>query len=202
MKYSKFIHMITCLLGVAILQSVLAFHFGAFGYTAFAAENKDADTYDQDSVLKDASDFFGKSAEGLAKVIEKAFKDYGRPNAYIKGEEASGALTIGLRYGDGTLVSKSGESLRVYWSGPSIGFDYGGNASKVFVLVYHLDDSELLFRRYPAVDGSFYFVGGAGINYQQRDKVILAPIRLGVGLRAGASIGYLHYTKTKTYNPF
>ena len=168
---------------------------------AFAAENKNANTYDQDSVIKDATEFFGKSTEGLAKVIEKAFKDYGQPNAYIKGEEASGALVVGLRYGDGTLVTKSGESRRVYWSGPSIGFDYGGNASKVFVLVYHLTDSELLFQRYPAVDGSFYFVGGAAVNYQRRNKVVLAPIRLGVGLRAGASIGYMHYTKTKTYNP-
>jgi hypothetical protein len=109
---------------------------------------------------------------------------------------------VGLRYGDGTLMRKSGESHKVYWSGPSIGFDYGGNAAKVFVLVYHLDNSKQLFRRYPAVDGSFYFVGGAGINYQQRDRVILAPIRLGVGLRAGASIGYMHYTKIRTYNPF
>ena len=202
MKYlSKLILVMTFLLGVTILHSALAFNFGTFDDAAFAAENKDANTYDQDSVLKDATEFFGKSAEGLAKVVEKAFKDYGRPNAYIKGEEASGAFTVGLRYGDGTLVSKSGKSQKVYWSGPSIGFDYGGNASKVFVLVYHLDDSELLFRRYPAVDGSFYFVGGAGINYQQRDEVILAPIRLGVGLRAGASIGYVHYTKTKTYNP-
>ena len=170
--------------------------------SACAAENKGADTYDKDSVLKDATEFFGKSTEGLAKVIEKAFKDYGRPNAYIKGQEAGGAITVGLRYGDGTLMRKSGESRKVYWSGPSIGFDYGGNAAKVFVLVYHLDNSKQLFRRYPAVDGSFYFVGGAGINYQQRDRVILAPIRLGVGLRAGASIGYMHYTKTRTYNPF
>lgn len=169
---------------------------------AFAVENKDANTYDQDSVLKDATEFFGKSTEGLAKVIEKAFKDHGRPNAYVKGEEASGAITVGLRYGDGMLVRKNGKSRKVHWSGPSIGFDFGGNAAKVFVLVYNLDNTEQLFRRYPAVDGSFYFVGGAGINYQQRDKVILAPIRLGVGLRAGASIGYMHYTKTKTYNPF
>ena len=168
---------------------------------AAAAENKEAGTFDQDSVLKDATDFFGKSTEGLGKVIEKAFKEHGRPNAYIKGEEASGAFVVGLRYGDGTLVTKSGESQRVYWSGPSVGFDYGGNASKVFVLVYHLDNIEQLFQRYPAVDGSFYFVGGAGINYQQRENVILGPIRLGVGLRAGASIGYMHYTKTKTYNP-
>lgn len=202
MKYlSKLILVITFLLGVTILHSALAFNFGTFGDAAFAPDNKDANTYDQDSVLKDAAEFFGKSAEGLAKVVEKAFKEYGRPNAYIKGEEASGALTVGLRYGDGTLVTKGGESRKVFWSGPSIGFDYGGAASKVFVLVYHLDDSELLFRRYPAVDGSFYFVGGAGINYQQRDEVILAPIRLGVGLRTGASIGYVHYTKTKTYNP-
>jgi hypothetical protein len=199
---STLIFTIICILGVTAWQPPRGFNVGPFSHTAFAAENKDADTYDQDSVFRDATEFFGKSAEGLGKVIEKAFKEYGRPNAYIKGEEASGALAVGLRYGDGTLMMKNGESRRVYWSGPSIGFDYGGNASKVFVLVYHLRDSDQLFQRFPAVDGSFYFVGGAGINYQQRDDVILAPIRLGVGLRAGASVGYLHYTKTKTYNPF
>jgi hypothetical protein len=199
---TKLIIVAACLLGIAIWPSAPAFNFGPSGCTAFAAESKDADTFDQDSVLKDAADFFGKSVEGLGKVIEKAFKDHGRPDAYIKGEEASGAITVGLKYGDGMMVKKSGESVKVYWSGPSIGFDYGGNAAKVFVLVYNLTDTELLFRRYPAVDGSLYFVGGAGINYQQRDNIILAPIRLGVGLRAGASIGYLHYTKTKTYNPF
>lgn len=202
MKRFQYILMITCLLGITIFQSDLACNIGTFSHTAFAAENKDANTFDQDSVLRDATEFFGKGAEGLGKVIEKAFKDYGEPDAYIKGEEASGAITVGLRYGDGKLMKKSGESHKVYWTGPSIGFDYGGNASKVFVLVYHLRDGEKLFRRYPAVDGSFYFVGGAGINYQQRDEVVLAPIRLGVGMRAGASIGYVHYTKTKTYNPF
>ena len=172
---------------------------------ALAADNqKDAgkDTYDQDSVIKDAADFFGKSTEGLAKVIEKAFKDHGRPNGYIKGEEASGAIAVGLRYGNGTLNLKNGATRKVYWQGPSIGFDMGGNLSKVFVLVYHLPGSEKIFQRFPAVDGSFYYVAGVGINYQQRDKIILAPIRLGVGLRAGASIGYMHYTKTKTLNPF
>jgi hypothetical protein len=182
-----------------LLVAVLA------AWPASAAENKDAkdaNTFDKDSVLKDAVDFFGKTTEGLAQVIEKAFKDYGRPNAYIKGEEVGGAMTVGLRYGDGILEMKKSGAQKVYWSGPSIGFDYGANASKVFVLVYRLEDSEQLFRRYPAVDGSFYFVGGAGINYQMRDGVILAPIRLGVGMRTGASIGYLHYTKTKTYNPF
>jgi hypothetical protein len=172
------------------------------GAALAAGKDADQDTYDQDSVIKDATEFFGKSTEGLAKVIEKAFKDHGRPNGYIKGEEASGAITVGLRYGNGTLKMKSGATRKVYWQGPSIGFDVGGNVSKVFVLVYHLPGTDKIFQRFPAVDGSFYYVGGVGINYQQREKIILAPIRLGVGLRAGASIGYMHYTRTKTYNPF
>ena len=169
---------------------------------ADAQKTADKDTYDQDSILKDAANFFGSSTEGLAKVIEKAFKEHGRPNGYIKGEEASGAITVGLRYGNGTLTLKKGTARKVYWQGPSIGFDLGANASKVFVLVYHLPNSDKLFQRFPSVDGSFYYVGGVGINYQQRDKIILAPIRLGVGLRAGASIGYMHYTRQKTINPF
>ena len=171
-------------------------------YAADTSKNSDKDTYDQDSILRDAENFFGSSTEGLGKVIEKAFKEHGRPNGYIKGEEASGAITVGLRYGDGVLNLKSGGTRRVYWQGPSIGFDFGANASKVFVLVYHLSSSEKIYQRFPAVDGSFYYVGGAGINYQQRGDIILAPIRLGVGLRAGASIGYMHYTKKKTYIPF
>ena len=175
---------------------------GAASFAADAPKSADKDTYDQDSVLKDAVAWFGKGSEGLAKVIEKAFKDHGRPNGYIKGEEAGGAITVGLRYGHGTLHMKAGGSRSVHWQGPSIGFDLGANASKVFVLVYHLPNSDALFQRFPAVDGSFYYVGGAGINYQRRDNITLAPIRLGVGLRAGASIGYVHYTKTKTLNPF
>ena len=171
---------------------------------AFAAETapEEKDTYDQDSIIKDAVGWFGKGSEGLAKVVEKAFKEHGRPNGYIKGEEAGGAISVGVRYGNGTLVLKSGGKRTVHWQGPSIGFDLGANASKVFVLVYHLPSSDSIFQRFPAVDGSFYYVGGAGINYQQRDNIILAPIRLGVGLRAGASIGYVHYTKNKTLNPF
>ncbi len=190
-------------LGAFLQSAVLAGLLAAV--PVLAADNpKDADkdTYDQDSILKDAADFLGSSTEGLAKVIERAFKDHGRPNGYIKGEEASGAIVVGLRYGDGTLKLKKGASRKVYWQGPSIGFDLGGNLSKVFVLIYHLPSTEKIFQRFPSVDGSFYYVGGVGINYQQRDNIILAPIRLGVGLRAGASIGYMHYTKTKTLNPF
>jgi hypothetical protein len=166
------------------------------------AQKKESDSFDEDSVLREAEAFFGKSTEGLAKVVEKAFREQGRPNAYIKGEEASGAITVGLRYGNGTLVMKDGSTRRVWWQGPSIGFDFGGNVAKVFVLVYHLPKASSIFQRFPAVDGSFYYIGGVGINYQQRNRIVLAPIRLGVGLRAGASIGYMHYTPKKTLNPF
>jgi len=187
-----------------LLQSALLVGFVATTpvHASDSSADSDKNTYDQDSVLKDAEHFFGTSTEGLAKIIEKAFKDHGRPNGYIKGEEASGAVTVGLRYGNGMLNLKNGKSRKVYWQGPSIGFDFGANASKVFVLVYHLPSSDRIYQRFPAVDGSFYYVGGVGINYQQRGDIILAPIRLGVGLRAGASIGYMHYTRDKTYLPF
>jgi hypothetical protein len=184
------------------LALMIGFIATSFAHAADTSTDADKDTYDQDSILRDAEQFFGSSAEGLGKVIEKAFKEHGRPNGYVKGEEAGGAITVGLRYGNGILKLKGGKARKVYWQGPSIGFDLGANASKVFVLVYHLSSSDAIYQRFPAVDGSFYYVGGAGINYQQRGDIILAPIRLGVGLRAGASIGYIHYTKTKTYNPF
>ena len=188
-----------------ILTQGIALALLPFGMPLLAAETTKPitdTTYDQDSILKDAVAWFGKGSAGLAGVVEKAFKDHGRPVGYIKGEEAGGAITVGLRYGHGTLHLKAGNTRSVHWQGPSIGFDFGANASKVFVLAYNLHNVESLFQRFPAVDGSFYYVGGAGINYQRRDGITLAPIRLGVGLRAGASIGYVHYTKTKILNPF
>src|SRR5260221_3664810 len=115
-----------------------------------AASSQD-DSFDQDTVLHDAEEFFGKGAEGLAKVIEKAFKEQGRPNGYIKGEEASGAIAVGLRYGNGSLVLKNAKNRPVWWTGPSIRFHLGANASKVFVLVYHLDKPGAIFQRFPGV---------------------------------------------------
>lgn len=165
-----------------------------------AAEGEDR-TYDKDTISHDVTEFFGNTTEGLAKVVEKAFADNGRPTGFIKGEEASAAVTVGVRYGNGTLTLKVGGSKKVYWSGPSIGFDLGANASKVFILVYHLNKVDDIFKRYAGVDGSLYYVGGAGINYQRRGSVVLAPIRLGVGLRAGASVGYMHYRRDKSWLP-
>ena len=161
-----------------------------------------ADTFSKNTILHDASEFLGEGTEGVGEVIEKLFEDLGEPNAYIKGQEASGALGIGARYGDGILLTKSGASRKVHWTGPSIGFDAGGNVSKVFVLVYDMKNTEELFQRFPAVDGSLYVIGGVSANYHQSGDLKLAPIRLGAGLRSGVNVGYMKYTKEKTWNPF
>lgn len=158
--------------------------------------------YEKDTVLEDAAAFFGEGAEGLGEVLEKVFKEHGRPNAIIKGEEASGAIGIGARYGSGVLSMKKNTNTTVHWTGPSIGFDAGANASKVYVLVYNLPNADTLFQRFPAIDGSLYFVGGISANYHQSDNIILAPMRLGAGLRAGVNVGYMKYTRKKTWNPF
>jgi hypothetical protein len=159
-------------------------------------------TYDKESVINAASEFFGEGSEAVASVIEKAFNDLGQPNGYIIGTEGSAALVIGARYGDGTLSHKIEGDKRVYWTGPSIGIDVGANGSRVFALVYNLHDTEELYRRYPAVEGSFYYVAGVGMNYQQLDETIIAPIRMGVGLRAGVNLGYLHFSKERNWLPF
>lgn len=164
-----------------------------------AAEKKD--TFDQNEILQKANEFFGATTEGLAKAVEKVFAEQGKPNAYVTGEEVSGAVGIGVRYGNGSLNRKAGTPMKVYWQGPTIGFDFGGNASKVFVLIYNLPDAESLFQRFPAVDGSLYVIAGVGVNYQQSGDIILAPIRTGVGLRAGVNVGYMHYTKESSWIP-
>ena len=160
------------------------------------------DTYDQQDVIAAADGAFGKGAVGLAKLVEKVFADLGRPNAYIVGREASGAFFAGLRYGSGTLHHKVEGEQPVFWTGPSIGFDVGGDGSKVVTLVYHLDDTADLFRRYPAAEGKAYLVGGFTATYNQRDHVILVPIKLGVGWRLGVNAGWLNYTRKSRILPF
>lgn len=166
------------------------------------AQPAEGQTYSAEEVGRAASAFFGETSESLAKAIERTMSDHGRPTAYIYGNEGGGAVVVGLRYGKGTLQYKAGGSMPVYWQGPSVGWDFGGSASKVFTLVYNLEDTSQLFQRFPAVDGSLYVVAGFGVNYQRSGNVVLAPIRSGVGLRAGASLGYVHYTREMSAVPF
>jgi hypothetical protein len=173
------------------------------GSVATAAETATAhkDSFTRSEVVAEAEKFFGKGAKGLAEVLQKAFDKYGEPNAFIKGEEAGGAIGVGVRYGKGTLVRKSGGFTPVWWQGPSVGFDIGGNAAKCFTLVYNLKDTRQLFQRFPGVEGSLYFVGGFSLNYNRTDDVTLAPVRFGVGWRQGASVGYLHFTPKMSLIP-
>jgi len=160
-------------------------------------------TYTPQEIAQKGADFFGVTTESMAKAVERVFAKYGQPDGYIAGSEGSGAFIVGLRYGEGDLYMKqSPGATKVYWQGPSIGFDYGGNASKVFTLVYNLRQPDKIFTRFPGVEGSAYLVAGIGVNYQQSGRVILAPMRTGVGLRAGVDAGYLSYSRERNWIPF
>jgi hypothetical protein len=159
-------------------------------------------TYSDDEIVKQANDFFATGAKGLSDVLAKVLKEKGQPVAFIRGEEAGGAVAVGLRYGHGELVFKDGRHRMVYWQGPSLGFDIGGDVVKAFVLVYNLPNAEALFQRFPSVEGSLYFVGGFGVNYVQSDAIALAPVRFGVGWRQGIDVGYMHFSPEKRLNPF
>ena len=161
-----------------------------------------AGTYDMKEIVTAADGALGEASESVAKVVEKIFADLGQPNAYIVGREGSGAFIFGLRYGGGKLYSKVEGEREVHWTGPSIGPDAGGDASRTFTLVYNLNDTEDLFNRYPAVEGKAYLIGGVSANYHQRGNVILVPIRLGAGVRLGANVGYLKYSKEPRVFPF
>ena len=157
--------------------------------------------YTADEITQAGADFFGITTEAMAKGVQHVFGDLGQPDAYIKGDEGSGAFVVGVRYGSGWLIRKTREPEQVYWRGPSVGFDVGGNASKCFTLVYNLRDDRRLFQRFPGVEGSFYFVAGLGINYQRSGGVTLAPMRTGVGLRAGVNAQYQVYSDRRDWFP-
>jgi hypothetical protein len=161
-----------------------------------------AATYSADEMIRNTSDFLGVTAETAGGVIERAFRDNGRPTGYIAGEEGSGAIGVGLRYGRGLLYMKDRPTMEVFWQGPSVGWDWGGNASRVFTLCYNLQYPDAIFRRFPGVEGTAYLVGGVGVNYQRADTITLAPIRAGVGLRLGANVGYLAYSRQRNILPF
>ncbi|MFM9852163.1 MAG: DUF1134 domain-containing protein [Sphingomonadaceae bacterium] len=175
---------------------------------ATAAQSKSAapattsSTFKRDDLIGAAEGVFGKGAQGLAGLIEKVLKDQGEPNAYIAGREVSGAFVVGLRYGSGTLKHSVEGERPVYWTGPSVGFDVGGDATKTFVLVYNLYDSQDLYKRYPQAEGRAYFVGGFSATYLRRGSVVLIPVRLGVGVRLGANIGYMKFSEKSKWLPF
>jgi hypothetical protein len=160
------------------------------------------DTYSKSEIVNKVAGFFGVAAKTAAEIVEHIFADLGRPNAYITGDEGSGAIGVGLRYGKGTMYRKNFKNQRVYWQGPSVGFDVGGNASKCFTLVYQIRRQEEIYQRFPGVEGSAYFIGGLGVNYQRSGRISLAPIRAGVGFRTGVNIGYLSYTRERDILPF
>jgi hypothetical protein len=159
-------------------------------------------TVPRKDVFSAAEGVFGKGAKGLAQMIEKLLKDQGEPTAYITGREAGGAFVFGVRYGSGTLHHQIEGDRPVYWTGPSLGFDAGADANKVFVLVYNLHDSQRLYRRYPAAEGNAYVVGGLTASYLRRGDVVLIPVRMGVGARMGVNAGYMRFSEKNRWLPF
>ena len=162
----------------------------------------EGEQYSSNEVIDAGHRFFGSVSRGLAEIVERAGSQWGLPNGYVLGEEASGAWVAGLRYGNGILYTKNAGDRRVYWEGPSLGFDFGGDGARTMMLVYDLPATDAIYRRFIGIDGSAYFVGGLGMTALTFNNVVVVPIRSGVGLRLGANIGYLKFTPSATWNPF
>ena len=158
--------------------------------------------YSSNEVINAGHRFFGTVSQELAEIVEKAGSQWGLPNGYVLGQEAGGAWVAGLRYGEGMLYTKNAGDRRVYWQGPSLGFDFGGDGARTMMLVYDLPDTDAIYQRFVGIDGSAYFVGGLGMTALSFNNIVVVPVRSGVGLRLGANVGYLKFTPTSTWNPF
>jgi hypothetical protein len=172
------------------------------GLVVFSTSASRAQEYTAQEIVDSGHKFFGATSGGLATVVEKIFSSYGLPNGYLLGEEGSGALIGGLTYGEGTLYTKNAGDHKVFWQGPSLGWDFGGEGSRVMMLVYNLDDVTSLYNRFGGLAGSAYLVAGVGFNVMKNNNVLLVPIRTGVGARLGVNLGYLKLTQHATWNPF
>jgi hypothetical protein len=172
------------------------------GILAVSTGQLRAQEYSAQEIVDSGHRFFGATSGGLATVIEKIFSSYGLPNGYILGEEGSGALVGGLTYGEGTLYTKNAGDHKVFWQGPSLGWDFGGQGSRNMILVYNLDDVPNLYNRFGGVAGSAYVVAGVGFNVLKSGNMLLVPVRTGVGARLGINVGYLKLTERPTWNPF
>ncbi|MBV8838995.1 MAG: DUF1134 domain-containing protein [Alphaproteobacteria bacterium] len=158
--------------------------------------------YSSNEILDAGHRFFGGVSRGLASVIERAFSTWGQPNGYVLGQEGGGAIAAGLRYGEGVLYTKNAGDLKVYWQGPTLGWDFGGDGARTMMLIYSLPATRAIYQRFAGVDGSAYLVGGVGMTALTYGGVVVVPIRAGVGLRLGANVGYLKFTPQATWNPF
>ena len=163
---------------------------------------RDDSRFQPEEIVDAGHRFFGGVSRGLAMVVEKAVSQWGLPNGYVLGEEAGGAFVGGLRYGDGTLYTKNAGDVRVFWQGPTLGFDAGADGARTMMLVYNLPATDAIYQRFVGIDGSAYFVGGLGMTALTFNNVVVVPIRSGVGFRLGANVGYLKFTPTATWNPF
>jgi hypothetical protein len=158
--------------------------------------------FSSNELIDAGSRFFGGVSHGLATIVEKAVSQWGLPNGYVLGQEASGAFVGGLRYGDGMLYTRNAGDLRVFWQGPSVGFDAGADGARTMMLVYNLPQVGAIFDRFGGINGSAYFIGGFGMTALTANNIVVVPIRSGIGLRLGANLGYLKFTDSPTWNPF
>lgn len=197
-NYMKFKRTTPAIFGIAFML-ITAFAFLADTNKTHAQSSA---VYSNDEVVNAGHRFFGAASGNLAAAFERAFQRYGQPNGYILGEEASGAFIGGLRYGEGYLYTKNAGDHKIFWQGPSIGWDYGGDGNRTMILVYNLPSIDSIYRRYVGVSGSAYLIGGVGLTALVRDGVVLVPIKTGVGARLGVNIGYLKLTNTPRVNPF
>ena len=197
---------IASVMAVVAFTSVLAQTTGTIPPPAPLSQppspSPNANQYSSNEIIDAGNHFFGSVSRGLAEVVEKAVSKWGLPNGYILGEEASGAFIGGLRYGDGTLYTRNAGDVRVFWEGPSIGFDAGADGARTMMLVYSLPQTGAIFNRFAGINGSAYLVGGFGMTALTGNNIVVVPIRSGIGLRLGANLGYLKFTDSPTWNPF
>ena len=186
MRILRFFGVVTLLLGLGLMS---------------AAAQSRSNNYSSNELIENGHKFFGSISRGLATIIEKATSQWGQPNGYILGQEGGGAFIAGLRYGEGTLYTRNAGDLRVFWQGPSLGFDAGVDGARTMMLVYNLPSTESIYQRFAGVDGSAYVIGGLGMTALTANNIVVVPIRTGLGLRLGANLGYLKFTAKPTWNP-
>ncbi|UVF20661.1 DUF1134 domain-containing protein [Microvirga terrae] len=171
-------------------------------HRAYASSPGNPNSFNSNELVESGHQFFGSASRGIALALQEAIRRWGEPNGYILGQEASGAFFGGLRYGEGKLFTRNAGDRRIFWQGPSLGFDVGGDGARTMMLVYNMPFTEALYKRFVGIDGSAYFIGGFGVTAVAADEMIVVPIRAGVGARLGVNVGYLKFTSEPTWNPF